>query len=137
MDSSELAELDAAVARAQGWKVVNFSEGRDGVYSVPDDPHSFVGYLQPECPPPWFRPSTDWSQGGPIIERERIAIHYGYAEVSLFKWDESWMAGYNLTIDHWDYGGETGSESSLSLDYQSIGPTPLIAAMRAFVASKK
>lgn len=113
MDSSELAELDAAVARAQGWKVVNFSEGRDGVYSVPDDPHSFVGYLQLECPPPWFRPSTDWSQGGPIIEKERIA---------LLIWPAK---GFTWAGQVWGHADP------------HHGETPLIAAMRAFVASKK
>lgn len=130
MDSSDLigAELDAAVARACSELIAKI-----------DDRGVWVRRPRYDCAfnIDLYSPSTDWSQGGPIIERERIAIHYGYAEVSLFKWDESWMAGYNLTIDHWDYGGETGSESSLSLDYQSIVPTPLIAAMRAFVASKK
>ena len=53
--------------------------------------------------------STDWAQGGPIIEREKIAIKengYGhwFAKVGARKWMR--------------------------------GPTPLIAAMRCFVASK-
>ena len=123
MDTSELigAELDAAVARAQGWKIVNFSEGRDGVYSVPDDPHSFVGYLQLECPPPWFRPSTDWSQGGPIIERERIDIEYDYPDDPTA--EDAWLA-------YAKYKGKIRGG-------MWFGPTPLIAAMRAFVASKK
>ena len=57
--------------------------------------------------------STDWAQGGPIIERERI---------SLFEDVNDWSA--KASIDHplWDK--------------RWAGPTPLIAAMRCFVASK-
>ena len=55
--------------------------------------------------------STDWSQGGPIIEREGISI--GKAD------DPEWWA-----FKGWK--AENGTP----------GPTPLIAAMRGFVASK-
>ena len=55
-----------------------------------------------------FCPSTDWAEGGPIIEREKITI---------FQTGKDWM-GY---IRH---------------DTESFGPTPLIAAMRCYVASK-
>jgi hypothetical protein len=52
--------------------------------------------------------STDWAQGGPIIERERIELeHDGFIWWARIKADE-------------DYSG----------------PTPLIAAMRCYVASK-
>ena len=56
-----------------------------------------------------YSPSTDWSQGGPIIERERLDI-YGYD-------GENWCANDNLRATQY-------------------GPTPLIAAMRCYVASK-
>lgn len=52
--------------------------------------------------------STDWAQGGPIIEREKITIEWT---------GEDWM-GY---IWH---------------DEEVFGPTPLVAAMRCYVASK-
>ena len=58
-----------------------------------------------------YTPSTDWSQGGPIIEREKIALD---------TWGEEWLA---TRIE--------GSAIS-----EAIGPTPLIAAMRCYVASK-
>jgi len=51
--------------------------------------------------------ATDWAQGGPLIEREGIALGKSW---------ESWKAFTNTN------GGE--------------GPTPLIAAMRCYVASK-
>ena len=63
---------------------------------------------------PLVSPSTNWSQGGPIIEREKIA--------SEFREPFGWWAA-------WIHGG-TGDE------YGCTGPTPLIAAMRCYVASK-
>jgi hypothetical protein len=55
-----------------------------------------------------FSPTVDWSQGGPIIEREQIAIYLS---------------------DHKEWTGVDGGNSG-------TGPTPLIAAMRCYVASK-
>jgi hypothetical protein len=54
--------------------------------------------------------STDWAQGGPIIERNLITI---------FRHDEEWFA-----------------HSQLSTPEDFHGDTPLIAAMRCFVASQ-
>ena len=54
-----------------------------------------------------FEPSCDWSQGGAIIEREGIAIYlYG---------DNKWNA---------------------MAEKECQGETPLVAAMRCYVASK-
>ena len=69
---------------------------------------------EPLCHDDWsdnqeFRPSTDWAQGGPIIERERIDI-YGYG-------GDAWGAEDNLRA-------------------RQYGDTPLVAAMRCYVASK-
>lgn len=62
---------------------------------------------------PAHRYSTDWSQGGPIIERESICIEYIVNEEN-----EVWIAFLD--------------------DEKPIytGATPLIAAMRCYVASK-
>ena len=62
-----------------------------------------------------FKPSTDWSQGGPIIEREIITLIHP-------RWD-GWTAH-----KYDDYK----EDESYTLD----GETPLIAAMRCYVASK-
>jgi hypothetical protein len=57
----------------------------------------------------WFlAPSTDWAQGGPIIEREKIEL----------EWDGNYWLAQIRADDEW------------------YGPTPLIAAMRCYVASK-
>jgi len=65
-----------------------------------------------------YTPSTDWAQGGPIIERERMDIEC---------WDfhsMPWKASM-----WWD-------DESSSGDIEMYGLTPLIAAMRCYVASK-
>jgi len=62
---------------------------------------------------PGFKPSTDWAQGGPIIEREKI------------EW--RWMDGRK------SYGAEKPSQYRTFL---MDGPSILIAAMRCYVASK-
>jgi hypothetical protein len=63
----------------------------------------------------WYHPSTNWAQGGPIIEREVITLIHP-------RWD-GWTAHkYDDRIE----------DESYTLD----GPTPLIAAMRCYVASK-
>jgi hypothetical protein len=64
-------------------------------------------------------PSTDWSQGGPIIEREGIST----------RWDSADYIGDTLTNVTW-------SAAPCDEDYSHTGPTPLIAAMRCYVASK-
>ena len=59
------------------------------------------------------RYTTDWAQGGPIIERERISVISDYHEIK-----EGWLAE--------NYEG-TG---------KSFGSTTLIAAMRCYVTSR-
>lgn len=89
------AALDWAVAKCEGFDLLNI-----------------YGHIRMDfCP----RYSTDWAQGGPIIEREGLYICLTpLAETP----DEKWMATDK-------YGQIT-----------EYGPTPLIAAMRCYVASK-
>jgi hypothetical protein len=61
--------------------------------------------------------STDWAQGGTIIEREGITVQC--EEVGV------WSAYFREFLFEGD-----------GTDRFSEGPTPLIAAMRCFVASK-
>jgi len=63
-----------------------------------------------------YSPSTNWAQGGPIIEREGINLD-NYAK------NPNWSA--------WTPAPERDSGEA-----QAYGPTPLIAAMRCYVASK-
>jgi hypothetical protein len=61
-----------------------------------------------------YQPSTDWSQGGPIIERECITLVNADG-------DDVWSA-YPIADN--------------PVAHRKSGPTPLIAAMRCYVASK-
>jgi hypothetical protein len=66
--------------------------------------------------------STDWSLAGPIIERENISL---IQEIGMRPHWTYWTAAQvHETGEHW-------SEHNMQ-----TGPTPLIAAMRCFVASK-
>jgi hypothetical protein len=97
MKTNELsgAQLDWAVARAEGQEV----EFEDGELCLPSS------YYKDGDP---YKPSEDWAQGGPIIQRERIRLDPRGV----------WVAGHDSSNDEY------------------LGATPLIAAMRCYVASK-
>ncbi len=63
-----------------------------------------------------WSPSTDWSQGGPIIERESLGL------------SSPWHRTDETRFGPW--GAQLAGKA------YSFGPTPLIAAMRCFAASK-
>ena len=63
--------------------------------------------------------STDWAQGGPIIERERIATGF-------CSWDPADRQQAIWEAELYEYGKRSKRQ----------GPSPLIAAMRCYVASK-
>lgn len=65
------------------------------------------------------RYSTDWAQGGPIIDQENIG----------FKRHTSPLYGNHISATKWNERGDIGVAISQ-------GPTNLIAAMRCYVASK-
>lgn len=66
--------------------------------------------------------STDWDVAGPIIERERIELHPS-------RGDAPWEAGPEGSLE------ASGMGVSFCGSGQA-GPSPLVAAMRSFVASK-
>lgn len=68
-----------------------------------------LDYWQPEIGPSQPEYSSNWAEGGPIIERERIDV-YGF--------------------DGEQWGAEDNFRS------RQYGDTPLVAAMRCYVASK-
>jgi hypothetical protein len=99
MKTSELtgAALDWVVAKAEGFI---------------DDPDSWL-YHAKSTGINNYHPSTDWAQGGPIIEREGIDV---------IKNGGAWASLKTATANH--------------PHIRAHGPTPLIAAMRGYVASK-
>lgn len=111
MKTSELtgAALDWAVAKCEGYKIkydpMGFGDTANGGCWVWSDPNTYwkIGRT--------YSPSTIWSQGGPIIEREALTV---CTQMTRFDWQAL------------DFHGDT----------TCFGPTPLIAAMRCYVASK-
>lgn len=104
--------LDRAVARVEGRDAVN----HHGVCSCWEES---LGERLP------FRPSSEWWDGGPIIEREKIATAW---------LDGRWNAWSFPTTGQGYY-----SEHSLdvnSSDADATGDMQLIAAMRAYVIAK-
>lgn len=99
--------LDAAVAKAQQYQDIPI-ERFNGVRN--DDIDSPVFNLRLRSGEK-YSPSTLFAHGGPIIERENITITSNF--------DHGWTA-------------LCGCPADKVMD----GPTPLIAAMRAFVASR-
>ena len=61
--------------------------------------------------------SSEWTQGGPIIERERIAIGFDGFDI------------FDSALPIWGACKYDGG-------VEGYGPTPLITAMRCYVASK-
>lgn len=122
MKTSELtgALLDYWVARAEGLEVTALP--KDQRYSPPARHMVRLKSGDPErCEFAWhgvgyrFIPnySDDWAQGGPIIERERIGTRWLGNDG-----DNRWVA----------YGSDGQADA--------FGPTPLVAVMRAYVASR-
>ena len=99
----EGAALDWAVAKCEG-KLKTFDfylHESTGAFMLESGDVSFL-----------YSPSTQWKEGGPIIEREKMVLGYlnGLACASTFEGNRH--------------------------QRMEFGTTPLIAAMRCYVASK-
>lgn len=113
--------LNAAVAKAEGWVLHDQEDWR-----APPTPDDEQGALMASVGV--WEPSTAWDHGGPIIEREHIGLTANVERLYCGlapKMRQPWTAGIQ-----WDY------PDGRSVRVWQAGPTPLIAAMRAYVASK-
>lgn len=104
------AQLDYWVAKAEGIDV------RWVTYEEIGKENSFGGFWHIVGTHPFmdgYAPSSDWSRGGPIIEREKFHV-----------WPHAtgWSASFKVEENTWIAG--------------LIGETPLIAAMRCYVLRK-
>jgi hypothetical protein len=111
--------LDWAVAKAAGFQTARMVRGHGytpdtnlakAKHYTRDDVQQ--GQLSTGFARSAFNPSTNWEQGGPIIERECLSITH--------ERPNGWRA--ETDADHYDQS--------------EVGPTPLVAAMRCYVASK-
>ena len=110
----KLAEAEGAIL---DWMVAK-CEGKveQGVYGTPQlwNTGLHLHYCDAFLGSP-YAPSTDWAQCGPLIEREKI----------------------NTRFDpNWNKAQDWGASDDIDFFEAMYGPTPLIAAMRCYVASK-
>jgi hypothetical protein len=103
MKTSELtgAALDWAVAKCEGYQLGLVPEGS-------------------------YTPSTDWAQGGPIIEREISKLFKNVGG--------TYTAQIKIRVPYYSptYDADIGTNQIISVS----GKTLLIASMRCYVASK-
>ncbi len=87
-----------------------------------------------------FCPSADWSQGGPIIERENITVIRVSNDYIDGEFVPKWFAETDYCVGHSAVESYEHQQIDpafiISADDGMYGPTPLVAAMRCFVASK-
>ena len=112
MKTSELTDiaLDWAVAKCKGATNLRYDTVATWWVDLNGEPRALSSGWSPRQS---WHPSTNWAQGGPIIERENI----------------------ELTAYH-SSGGTVWRAVSFDDKNKAYGPTPLIAAMRCYVASK-
>lgn len=119
MKTSELIgpALDWAVAKCEGHEIESLRGGAVWYWLK----CSLTGALEVV---EVFNPSTDWAQGGPIIEREGLGVsqYNNIPDRPENRWQCVKYAGGMLLGNH--------------RPICAYGPTPLIAAMRCYVASK-
>lgn len=116
MKTSELIgpALDWAVAKCEGRTVeIQPAEGPLPAYWEGEGNSSY-----------WY--STDWAQAGPIIERERINVLAPIVR----------RIGAERPIFTVDYYRAMICRDENELAIHGRGPTPLVAAMRCYVANK-
>jgi hypothetical protein len=104
-------QLDWMVAKCEGYEIVRMRGNEITFLDRTDD-----GALNEKQ----ISYSTNWLQGGPIIEREKIGI----MRIENRQAHQQWTAG------------EHDSDYPNRFWEVVCGPTPLIAAMRCYVASK-
>jgi len=99
--------LDFLVAQAAGMKIYRSKSGRWMTANYGEFNHRHGT--------PWFEPTTSWGYGGRLIERERISIEDCQDGAGLY-WEATRIEPPAVS--------------------EARGPTPLIAAMRCYVASQ-
>ena len=122
MKASELtgAQLDHWVARANGWTAARY-DLHSGSYFEPDQIDGLDHWIEKDAEPEYrhtidlWKPSTDWAQGGVIIEMLLINFYTSPEDLEM------------PILARIPGGGDAAVQP---------GPTHLVAAMRAYVASK-
>ena len=121
--------LDWAVAKSCGYECGRLPRiGNTFGCNLPNGLQYVIGRLcgasiAEELNARFFRPSTDWAQGGPLLDKYDISLNGGFADGD---WDRRVIYATLRDGNHGDYG-------QLAL---ATGPTRLISACRAVVRYK-
>ena len=136
MKTSELtgAALDWAVCMAQGLKPedIYISMARSvyaSLYRLNRDEDGNLNGRYTTGPELLF--SSKWEAGGPIIEREKLTVAYT-SDALPNGVPVGWVAVHPERYVKFDDDGDVSEWHTPD----AYGPTPLIAAMRCYVASK-
>jgi hypothetical protein len=113
--------LDYWVAKALGW--IDYPADSVDAWYHEADKAPFERFV---CKRSCWTPSTNWVQGGQIIEEQRVAV---WADAGQF------YAAHPGSNEHGYYDADLGVIDS-DCSQGMPGTSPLIAAMRAFVASE-
>lgn len=105
MNDTARRQIPELTGKALDWAVAKCEHIGNGTHNLPL-------YLEQIG----YHPSSDWSQGGPIIEREWLDVT---------PWPNESEESYRWQCRQHD-----------SIGTGAFGPTPLVAAMRCYVASK-
>lgn len=105
------AALDWLVAKCEGFDERTYMRSAVIVRDVKGEPMGIQVPVDRQYV--WFAPSTEWAQGGPIIDREKISIR---------QWTNVPVVHAYMPVD----GAEWSSDAK----------SPLVAAMRCYVMSK-
>jgi len=95
----------------------------------------------------YYTPTTDWAQGGPILHENSISVircdddyktdRRGFTTSKRIPvWGAVIGGQHNIVKSRDSYGSPCEDVYEVNADIVSYGPTPLIAAMRCFCASK-
>ena len=139
MKTSELTgkALDWVVAKAEGWEGWDWDDGECPYFHERNGEQDWLAFRD-------YRPTENWTIAGPIIEREGITLircddtfakdSEGFTTLQRIP---VWCAttgqhSQQVSIDH------EGHEVMYQIDEAEVtyGPTPLVAAMRAYAARK-
>lgn len=108
-------QLDWLVAKCLGWVTYPTDSKEQGEWYHTNAAIAPLGYEHNRVHRRNFKPSTDWRQGGPIIERE-------------------WICADRLLNGQWIAAKQNNTGDSML--FAQGGTTPLIAAMRCFCCAK-
>ena len=110
--------LDWAVAKCLGWVTYPTDSIEHGDWYHTNAAVAPHGYEHNRVHRENFKPSTDWSQGGPILSRERINRTIDHSGL----WVAYWTDGYG--------------EEDYCKKWMQCDRSELVAGLRCYVASK-